>query len=215
MTDDGAIAPPPQPPAQPPAHPAAWLPDGYGNLRWWDGSAWTDHLVPGHPLARPVAPTPVVADTKRRVLAYLIDMLVLAPGFAFAIAGFVRMVTFADDPLGDDPPAGLVLYAIGWLLCLLCLVVNRGIVQGITGKSLGKKVMKLRVVHVDDGRPLGFWWGILRVAIEVFAGVIDVILAFVVEKRQRVGDMAASTMVLNDEDVERVTGRSYGTTEER
>jgi hypothetical protein len=41
-----------------PTTPAGWFPDpaGSGNLRWWDGAAWTEHLTP-----RPTPmPTPVV-----------------------------------------------------------------------------------------------------------------------------------------------------------
>ncbi len=44
-------------PLPPPAAPAAWLPDptGSGNLRWWDGSRWTDHT---HPAATEPGPAP-------------------------------------------------------------------------------------------------------------------------------------------------------------
>lgn len=37
---------PPPPPPPPPASPAAWAPDPAGRheLRWWDGSRWTEHI---------------------------------------------------------------------------------------------------------------------------------------------------------------------------
>ena len=41
-----ATAPPPPPP---PSTPAAWAPDPFGRheLRWWDGSQWTDQVSDG------------------------------------------------------------------------------------------------------------------------------------------------------------------------
>ena len=52
--------------------PAGWYPDTGGTqLRWWDGSAWTDHLAPT-PSADPVPTVEFVAD-RRRVYSH--DML--------------------------------------------------------------------------------------------------------------------------------------------
>ncbi|WP_259340675.1 DUF2510 domain-containing protein, partial [Clavibacter michiganensis] len=33
-------------PDVPCAAPAGWFPDGSGQLRYWDGSAWTQHVAP-------------------------------------------------------------------------------------------------------------------------------------------------------------------------
>lgn len=42
-----APPPPPPPPEPAPAFPADWYPDPHGKarLRYWDGSAWTDHVA--------------------------------------------------------------------------------------------------------------------------------------------------------------------------
>jgi hypothetical protein len=43
-------------PDVPSAAPAGWFPDGSGQLRYWDGSAWTQHVAP---MVQPaVAPAP-------------------------------------------------------------------------------------------------------------------------------------------------------------
>ncbi len=52
--------------------PAGWYPDaGRAQLRWWDGSAWTDHVAPVPP-ADPVPAVEFVAERKR---IYSNDML--------------------------------------------------------------------------------------------------------------------------------------------
>ena len=106
---------------------------------------------------------------------------------------------------GTPEPGLLASYGwcfAGMLAVLIVQGINRGVVQGRTGKSLGKRFMKISVVRLADGRPAGGWWGLLRVVLEQVAGVIDVVLAFATERRQRLGDMAAKTVVRNDEDVD-------------
>lgn len=47
------------------AAPAGWYPDAGGiRLRWWDGSAWTDHVAPV-PSADPVPTVEFIAERKR------------------------------------------------------------------------------------------------------------------------------------------------------
>ena len=54
------------------AAPAGWYPDTGGTqVRWWDGSAWTDHVAP-MPAADPVPAVELVAERKR---VYSHDML--------------------------------------------------------------------------------------------------------------------------------------------
>jgi uncharacterized RDD family membrane protein YckC len=189
------------------SHPPNWYPDGYGNLRWWDGTQWTEHLVPGHPLAQPVrpaSPKPVVVDTGRRVIAYLIDMALLIPGYMVIAIGFFNafhdFATFRTEAF----PPGFGLYLSGYGIVMATQVINRGIMQGRTGKSLGKHVTKIRVVRIEDGEPSGVWWSLLRLVVEMFAGIIDIVFGFATERRQRVGDLAGKTIVINDEDRERL-----------
>lgn len=40
---------------EPSTTPAGWYDDGSGNLRYWDGSAWTEHRAPGQGVTQPPA----------------------------------------------------------------------------------------------------------------------------------------------------------------
>ncbi|HCS61375.1 MAG TPA: hypothetical protein DIW46_08270 [Microbacterium sp.] len=79
--------------------PAGWYPDpsagGSGDLRWWDGAAWTAQVhsvaLPVSTLPPPQVPAPAVASKKRRLpiwawiligIAVLALGLILAPVFA-------------------------------------------------------------------------------------------------------------------------------------
>ena len=42
--------------------PAGWYPDGSGDLRYWDGNAWTEHTAPGPAAAAPGEATAAPAD---------------------------------------------------------------------------------------------------------------------------------------------------------
>ena len=47
-----ATTPPKAGPPQPPPSPlAGWYPAGPNEMRWWDGSRWTDHIYPTNPEA--------------------------------------------------------------------------------------------------------------------------------------------------------------------
>ncbi|PPF54244.1 hypothetical protein C5C13_13995 [Clavibacter michiganensis] len=46
-------------PDVPSSPPAGWFPDGYGQLRYWDGAAWTQHVAP---MVQPAAPQAPAAD---------------------------------------------------------------------------------------------------------------------------------------------------------
>lgn len=160
---------------------------------------------PPPPVWVPMQPE-VLVDTRRRVLAFLIDTALTLPGLAIYTWAFFSSFIEAFDEFETDraPLPNFAWMAVGWLLAVGVQVVNRGIVQGRTGKSLGKRVMHLQVVRLADGTPAGIGWGLLRVFLEWVVGIVDVVLAFVTERRQRTGDMAAKTVVVNDEDLGRL-----------
>ena len=123
----------------------------------------------------------------RRVLAALIDLAIVGAGGA--------AILVAAGVLGGDggslgaPLAGVV---VGWALYYYFACESGG------GQTVGKKVMRLRVVQVD-GAPAGM----REIAIRTVLRVVDTALVGLIammatgERRARVGDLAAGTMIVS------------------
>src|SRR5215204_3554988 len=125
----------------------------------------------------------------RRVLAALIDLVVIAAGAAvlFAAAGVLG---------GGDAQVGAPLVAV--VLCW-ALYYYFALESG-DGQTLGKKVTKIRVVRTD-GAPATT----REIAIRTVLRVIDMQFVYLVgliamlvtgERRGRLGDLAARTMIV-------------------
>jgi len=127
----------------------------------------------------------------RRVLAALIDIAVVALGAAviFAAAGVL-----GDSPTGIGAP--LIAVTLGWALYYYFACESSDSAQ-----TLGKRVMKLRVVRAD-GRPAD----VRDIAVRTVVRVVDMQFAYLVglvvmlatgERRGRLGDLAAGTQIVS------------------
>ncbi|TPG35895.1 RDD family protein [Mycolicibacterium hodleri] len=113
-----------------------------------------------------------------RVLAWLIDWIPIAILSAIGAIVLVTMqkvetVCITDDSeyqlgdfcaTGNNGPSGLawILFAVLELLALAFVVWNLGLRQGRTGSSIGKRIMKFKVVGEDTLQPIGFGKSVLR-----------------------------------------------------
>ena len=134
----------------------------------------------------------MVRDTNvagRRVAACLLDscLVLLVSSPAFAPLLFLR------------PGFSAILSALLFFL-LVNLVVYLGyfvVFEGLSGRTLGKMLWDIEVVRAEDGGPPGLGRAALRalmfLAVDGIAGVF-VILAS--SRHQRLGDMAANTLVV-------------------
>jgi uncharacterized RDD family membrane protein YckC len=155
-----------------------------------------------------VNPTHVMG---RRVVAFIIDAVLLAAlftGLFFLVAthtdqaaqltGTNLHVTFDQDTYylrGSDATS---FYVIELLIGLL----YAGVIQGLTGRTVGKLICGIRVMR-EDGSPPGIGRGVLRwvlLIVDDFPYFIPMLTGFIVamtnDRRQRVGDLAAGTFVV-------------------
>ena len=120
----------------------------------------------------------------RRVLAFVVDSIVLAPTGLFAIGvGRGRWIFWIG--------------AIGLALTYYFLC------ESLTGQTLGKRVARLKVVNVD-GRPLVpsrvAGRTVLRLIDQQIAGLVGMLtMIFTGGRRQRLGDLAARTAVVRSD----------------
>ena len=126
----------------------------------------------------------------RRVLAAIVDL-------AIVIAGTV-VILFAADALSSDTSdvrGALSAVMLGWALYYYFAL------ESGDGQTVGKKLLKLRVVRAD-GRPAGMREIAVRTVLRVVDGVGGYIVGLIVmlatgQRRQRLGDLAAGTIVVD------------------
>lgn len=107
--------PPPGPPPEPLLPPADWYtdPDGTGQLRYWDGTAWTEHFAPRPTGLRSIGDwlgrTFAVAWQSAVPLLMLLASFGVAPAVIFGLVGAWLIWPFRLAGLGqlDDDIAGV------------------------------------------------------------------------------------------------------------
>ena len=126
----------------------------------------------------------------RRVLAALIDLVVLGAGAA--LIGFVAGALNGGE-VEFTPALDVIL--LGWALYYYFACESGG------GQTIGKRLMKLRVVRADGGHA-----GMREIFVRTILRVIDGIALYLVglivmlvtgERRQRLGDLAGGTVVVD------------------
>jgi len=119
-----------------------------------------------------------------RILARLIDYGVFVP---FLFAGALLVEGFSGAALGIYYIILLILFVFYDLLCEVFF----------NGQSLGKRVMKIRVISLDGARPkfsqyLLRW--LFRLVDFIFTGGVGALItALMTENGQRIGDVVAGT----------------------
>jgi uncharacterized RDD family membrane protein YckC len=129
-----------------------------------------------------------------RILASLLDSL-------FTIAYVVLVLIFVGVVTDKGTNDGMGVMAMFTLLSLPVMFYNLLMEQFFNGQSLGKKIMKIKVLKLDGSQPnFGAYlvrWVFRIVDIMLFNGLVALITVAVSENAQRLGDMAAGTTVVS------------------
>ncbi|MGW9685876.1 RDD family protein [Flagellimonas sp. 2504JD1-5] len=136
-----------------------------------------------------------------RIVAFLID------GFILWIYAF--LVNIVGDAIGyiyEDSWTQRGLVALIFLPAMFYSLLMHSI---FNGRTVGKMLLKMRVVRLD-GTPV-HWsnylvrWMLRLVDIWIFLGSIGILSILFTEKRQRVGDAAAGTVVISTKNKTKVS----------
>jgi uncharacterized RDD family membrane protein YckC len=169
-------------------------------------------------------PTDVIG---RRIAALVIDWAI---AFVMIVALAVslessREFLFAEaaenacdqiNEIGDEfcLPLDNTIYVYDWsdvavifLLPLAYHFLNDGLLTGVTGFSIGKGLVGLRVIRMSDGRLCGVGRALLRWLLWAADGapyclpIVALVTGLSTKGHRRVGDIAAGTLVVDKRDV--------------
>ncbi|HQQ96840.1 MAG TPA: RDD family protein [Cyclobacteriaceae bacterium] len=134
------------------------------------------------------------APLRSRLLAALIDY-----GFLFGL-DLAYLLLFGEDNL----EGGLVVKGFAALPPFGFWFVYFPIIEGLTGQTVGKRVFDIMVIR-DDRRDFTLGDGFLRRIVDfidlAFFGLVGIIVAYNSDKRQRVSDMIAKTIVVSKTEI--------------
>lgn len=133
------------------------------------------------------------AGLGNRILAGLLDMV-----FKWAYIITMIIVLFATKAFDTGSTTGTVIIII--LVAMPYLFYDLLFEVFAQGQSLGKKIIKIKVVKLDGTQPsVGSFllrWLIRFFEIDIIYGLVAVIAIAVSKNKQRLGDMAAGTTVI-------------------
>jgi uncharacterized RDD family membrane protein YckC len=132
--------------------------------------------------------------TGRRILATIVDGLVF--GLLYAVMallfGTVTSVGAANWS-GSLPALPSLLYVV--IIALYYILLD-----GYLGQTVGKMVLGIKVVREDNGELPGLGGAAIRTLLRIVDGLFSYLVAFITVlisgKNQRLGDMAAHTLVV-------------------
>ena len=134
--------------------------------------------------------------TGLRIVAGLIDLAILAALFFLMVALFGE---FGPPENQEDAQVGFNLSGPPFLLYVLLSFAYYVGSEAAIGATIGKAAMGLKVVRAD-GQPYTFGSAFVRNILRIVDGLVFYIVALICiassQKRQRLGDMAAGTLVV-------------------
>lgn len=135
-----------------------------------------------------------LAGLGERILARLVDL-----GIVVAV---IILIVFIPSiaAQADNIPADLVTGLAVLIFCLSYVFYDLILELTMNGQSIGKRIMKIRVVSLDGGRPkFGQFllrWVMRIVDFSLTGNVAAIVSVAVSEKKQRLGDMVANTTLI-------------------
>ncbi|OQZ88487.1 hypothetical protein BST11_22340, partial [Mycobacterium alsense] len=155
-------------------------------------------------------PTESYTPWLTRVLAYIVDNIPVAIliGIGSLVQALTTQQTCTSESVGysvsqncvpQTSAMGMLVFWIAWLAAMAYLVWNYGYRQGTTGSSVGKSLLKFKVVSEVTGQPIGFGMSVVRQIAHFVDGIICYIgylFPLWDAKRQTLADKIMTTVCL-------------------
>ena len=124
-------------------------------------------------------------------LIYFIPLVIL----------FIVMAALSGDSSAEGGSVGVSLSGLPALLFFLLALAYYAVSVGLTGTTLGKRLMGLKVVMLD-GRPYGWGPCLGRNLLRVVDGLpvlyeVGLVFIAITRNKRRLGDLAAGTVVVS------------------
>ena len=148
-----------------------------------------------------VAPTVVGAHeevhvTMRRILATLIDFLIFA-AVGSAMAYYFGTFAVLHDAFGVK----VLLAPVGWAVWIALIAIYYVLMEGYLGQTVGKMAVGIKVVREGADEVPGLKAATIRTLLRLVDGlaayVVALVAVLVTPERQRLGDLAAHTLVVH------------------
>ncbi|MGZ4953417.1 MAG: RDD family protein [Halobacteriota archaeon] len=127
----------------------------------------------------------------------------IAPASQGNINATIAQVNSTVQQVSGALSAGLATAAV---ITLIIWFLYYTILEGRYGQTLGKYFCKIKVVKEDSGAPISYGEAAIRTILRIIDGIIDyligALLIWTSEKKQRLGDRLAHTVVVQLCDVE-------------
>jgi uncharacterized RDD family membrane protein YckC len=128
-----------------------------------------------------------------RFMAALIDVFILSM--------LLVLLRFLFRDIGEDgqPVSAAAISTTAGLIWFVIAVLQVPVSEGLTGRTIGKRIMKLRVVHLDFS-PVTLSASFIRHIMDVIDwslfGLVAFLVAYANKYHRRIGDFFAMTMVV-------------------
>ena len=134
----------------------------------------------------------------RRLFAWLIDLFIIIIYYAILMNLFQK-ISSTHKASNNDLPFMYNLSAVYLLFFVPILIYHLFFEVIMNGQSIGKKIMNLKVIGDNGGRPalhqyLIRW--LLRPFDFFFFGLVGLLTVLNTKKNQRLGDLAAGTLII-------------------
>ncbi len=173
---------------------------------------------PGAPMAPPAVPyaggpQPAYASWISRVVANILDGFIeLLVGLVPGVIGVVILVQTSETTttttesgttttITDTNPLGIVLLVLAGVLMVVFLIWNVVFRQGRRGATVGKSMMRIKVVRQADGQVLGAGMAFVRyVLMSILGGIcfLNYLWPLWDPRNQTWHDMLVSSVVVKD-----------------